>query len=252
MDLDKFINENIDDILENSIDFINEKKKINSKKVNFEFNNKEFNKLSEIYDDDSYLESDSDNIDENVNNNNDSYFESNEDDYTEDNIGELYQNMYENTLYKKENIELNNDIDIDNNNDYELDKDEGYYYFNLINIFIKYYNNKFDKKENFFSDINNIEKDTSNQMELFFDALFEYKILKEKLKLDDLELMKNLYSKDDSEKISKLFETWEYQIYIMEINNKKFISPSLIICFNYIYENNFIDLSWNIFNLKNL
>jgi hypothetical protein len=52
--------------------------------------------------------------------------------------------------------------------------DEGYYYINLINIFVKYYNEKFDKKENFFSGINN-EKDTSTLMEMFFECIIKTK-----------------------------------------------------------------------------
>lgn len=31
-----------------------------------------------------------------------------------------------------------------------IENDNGYYFFNLMNIFVKYYNNKYDKVEHFF------------------------------------------------------------------------------------------------------
>ena len=76
------------------------------------------------------------------------------------------------------------------------------YYFRLLNLFIQYYNEKFNKKDNFFS--NNIKNvgnlETTNQMELFFEAIIEYKNLKKKLNLDDIDCMKYYYEEVNYEK----------------------------------------------------
>jgi hypothetical protein len=90
-------------------------------------------------------------------------------------------------------------------------------------------------------------------MELFFDAIFEYKMIKEKLKLDDVETMKIIYKKSfDSQKILELFNTWDGQIYSLEYNSDKYISPSLLICLNYIWESKIVDEEWDIYTLKNI
>jgi len=258
MDLDKFINDNIDEILTNPNDYVNElninKKSNSNKKVKFKQDNYNIYHGDDNNRDDNFNDNFND-FDDNNYNESDLYLESNNDEYddTNDYINELHQDMYEKKFYKElmeNNSENINEDDINNE-----DNDENYY-LNLINIFIKYYNEKFDKNEHFFSNITDYDKDTSNQMEMFFDLIFEYKILKNKLKLDDLELMKYIYNendnKNDNKLIENLFENWTDQIYVMEINNDKLYSPSLIICFNYIYENNLIDKSWNIFNLKNI
>ena len=210
MDLNKYIDDNIDDILDNSEDFelLNNHPNIFSK-----------NLIS------------------------DKLIETNEDNYEEDYIGELYQNKFEKKYLSNNNL--------DNNSEEEFNKDDGFYYINLINIFIKYYNDKYDKHENFFEGIKNNDKDTSKIMELFFDAVFEYKILNKSLGLDEDESLMNYYfNYEEKDKIKKLFDELDSQIYSLEINNIKIISPSIIICLNYIYENKLIDADWKIFNLK--
>jgi hypothetical protein len=116
---------------------------------------------------------------------------------------------------------------------------------------MKYYNNKFDKNEHFFSDIKDLDKGTSNQMELFFDSVVEFKILKEKLGLTNEQCMDIIYTDSEPDKTLKLFDENQNQIYMLETNSNKFISPSLLICLNWIYQNNFIDSKWNIYNLRN-
>jgi hypothetical protein len=182
--------------------------------------------------------------------NNNSYND-NEDDYNDDNIDELYENL-------KNHKEKDDDQVNDNNVDVDID-----FYYNLINIFMIYYNDKYEKKEHFFSGISDVNKDTSSAMELFFDAILEFKQLKEKLVKDfddDVKEDENLinsiilkfyFDYEDKVKIENLFDIWEGQIYYMEIDKKKIIFPSMIICLNYIYRNNLINSKWSIFNLRN-
>ena len=169
MDLDKYINDNIDEIIENSKNFLIDKTSVNNK-IDI-INNKNSNNIDINYEDED------------------------EDEYSEDIISELYQNMYEssninsniktNVIDIFKNIKQNDlqklDCDIFisnntkiNNNENEFLNDDGYYFFHLINIFTKYFNNKFNKNEHFFSDIKNLNSDTSNQMELFFDSIIEF------------------------------------------------------------------------------
>ena len=252
MDLDAYINNNIDDIISNTNDYIGEyiidKNIKNSNKYNHEClkedDNNSCSDQSGMYDDEL---AEFENYSEEEYFQNDNNLNENEDDDTQDIIGDLYQNMYE----KNNNTELNNSTK--NDDDGEHDNDNGFYYYNLINIFIKYYNNKFDKIENFFVGVKDINKDTSNQMELFFDAIIEYKIVKEKLNLDDFETMKIIYNNTiDSEKILELFDKCSGQIYSLEYNDTKYISPSLVICLNYIYENKISDEYWDIYTMRNI
>ena len=270
MDLDKYINDNIDEIIENSKNFLIDKTSVNNK-IDI-INNKNSNNIDINYEDedeDEYEDEDEDDY----NNQNLVEKEPNEDDYSEDIISELYQNMYEssninsniktNVIDIFKNIKQNDlqklDCDIFisnntkiNNNENEFLNDDGYYFFHLINIFTKYFNNKFNKNEHFFSDIKNLNSDTSNQMELFFDSIIEFKLLKETLKLDNNDCFKIIYSESESEKILEIFSNWNNQIYMFEFDNKKIISPSLLVILNYIYENNIINNDWNIYNLRNV
>ena len=96
-------------------------------------------------------------------------------------------------------------------------------------------------------------------MELFFDAVVEYKLLRETFKQTEEQCFQMIYSDSQSEQILTLFDTWKNQIYMLEIqtNNdgitkENFISPSLIICLNYIFQSKLIDSEWNIYNLRNV
>jgi hypothetical protein len=132
------------------------------------------------------------------------------------------------------------------------------YYFNLLNIFIKYYNDKYNKNENFFSNIKDIDKDTTPQMELFYEMIIEYNLITKNDDLDekegDLLLMKKgeLFVKEEDKGISeergdvhKLIKNPKYQqIYCLELPNKECIySPSLLICLNYLIEHNNSDIT---------
>ncbi len=297
MDLDTYLTENFDEILDNPDNYVSSHNttKLFNKKVSInELNNNiikieknaynkdltEFDDLDEkeymdynyeyydnsndYYDidyEDNYENdneddnnSDNDNLSINVNydnnqnyNNNQIDENHNEDDCTDDIIDELYEKMH-NTMQDKLKTEqpFNNLNSIGE----EDENDDGYYFFNLINVFIKYYNNKYDKIEHFFSNINNLENDTTGQMELFFDAIIEHKMMTEQMQLSNDEAMKQIYSESEPEKISLMFEKWNKQIYMFELGEFKLFSPSLIVCLNYIFENNILNLGWNIYNLR--
>jgi hypothetical protein len=124
------------------------------------------------------------------------------------------------------------------------------YYFKFINIFMKYYNDKYNKNENLFSNIEDKHKDTNSALELFFEAIMEFKDLKEKLNIEN-DLLDKYYD-SDSEEILNLMNSYK-QVYCLEIleNNKdkkKIITISLIICLNYVLVNKI--KKWNIFILK--
>lgn len=206
----------------------------------------------------------------------------NEDDCQDDITSELYQNMYENKLNSDKskqkvnfNLDNNNIFEFDNIDDNDNDKKnlidldiEIGYYLNLINVFMLYYNEKFEKSENFFSGVQNVDMDTSNQMELFFEAIIEFKNLKNKIS-KDIELndkndvileneeslnnitMKFIFNETQEDKIKYLFDLWEGQIYCLNISSEKFFTPSLIVCLNYIQTNNLEFGTYNIFNLRN-
>lgn len=146
----------------------------------------------------------------------------------------------------RDNNKYNN---IDGVDDIDRD-DEGYYFINLMNVFTKYYNNKYDKLEHFFSNIDDMERGVSNQMSIFFDAITEFKMYCDQMNITTEEAMKHLYTESEPEKISKMFETWDKQIYMFELDELKLFSPSLIICLNYIYEKNILNSDWNIYNLR--
>ena len=207
MNINKFIEDNLDDILDNPEYFINEKKELNKEENHIETWN----------------------IIDNTNEDN------GEDEYI---IGNMdYEDFYE--LKEKQNkIQEENIIE---------DSD---YYFQLLNLYIKYYNEKFNKNENLFYNIKNIESDTNSALELFFEAIIEFKHLKDKLNLDEIDLLDKYYKENDNE-IMNLMNS-DDQVYCLEIeiNNKlnKIITFSLIICLNYVLVNKINN--WKIFILK--
>lgn len=257
MDISKYIDEHLDEIIANP-DFLLETG-VNTLKLLKENKSEKFVNSNEL----DYLEQ--------IN-------EPNEDNYQDDIESELFENLYEKKL---QNLITNNNIDLNENKnknegedeDEDEDKDEDEdedsnlnsdieieYYIDLLNIFVKYYNEKFEKNDNFFTGIKNTNSDTSNCMELFFESIFEFDQFKKQLlsennlELEDEKinnfLMNFIFEESESEKISKLFETWDKQIYCLSWSNKKFFSPSLLICLNFINKNNIILDSWNIFNLR--
>ena len=201
MDIDKFIDDNLEEILDNSAFFISA-----------EQNTKENRNTINIYEGEDLEE--------------------------QDNIID-FLDVHEMFERKKEICNQEKEQDI-NNEDPE-------YYFKLINTFMKYYNNKYNKNENLFSNIEDKYKDTNSALELFFEAIMEFKDLKEKLNIDEIDLLDKYYD-SDSKEIINLMNSYN-QVYCLEINEgKKIITISLIICLNYILVNKIE--KWNIFMLK--
>ena len=214
MNIDKFIDENLEEILDNPSFFINTEEEKNNKK----------NKVVNIYEEED-LEEQDDIID--------------------------YQDIHEMMERKKAIIEEKEKQSTTN-----IYGEEPEYFFKLINTYMKFYNEKFNKNENLFSNIENKDKDTNSSLELFFEAIMEFKDLKEKLNIDEIDLLDKYYDYD-SEEIVNLMNSYE-QVYCLEINednkkinedNKKIITISLIICLNYVLVNKIE--KWNIFMLKN-
>ena len=212
MNIDKFIDENLEEILDNPSFFINTEEEKNNKK----------NKVVNIYEEED-LEEQDDIID--------------------------YQDIHEMMERKKAIIE-------EKQSTTNIYGEEPEYFFKLINTYMKFYNEKFNKNENLFSNIENKDKDTNSSLELFFEAIMEFKDLKEKLNIDEIDLLDKYYDYD-SEEIVNLMNSYE-QVYCLEINednkkinedNKKIITISLIICLNYVLVNKIE--KWNIFMLKN-
>jgi hypothetical protein len=221
MDIDKFIDDNIEEILDNPAFFISE-----------EQNTKENRKVVNIYEGED-LEEQDDLID----------------------ILDVHE-----MLEKKKEAIKNHD-----NHDNLENPEDPEYYFKLINIFMKYYNDKYNKNENLFSNIENKFKDTNSALELFFEAIMEFNDLKEKFNMDGpsrassgidaIDLLDKYYDYDSKE-IINLMNSYE-QVYCLEINEdnincledkKKIITISLIICLNYVLVNKIE--KWNIFILK--
>ena len=139
-----------------------------------------------------------------------------------------------------------------NNNSKSSEGDESnkgsVYYFNLLNMFIKYYNDKYDKNEHFFSSIKDNNKDTSTQMEMFYEMIIEYNTLKNNTVAEGTEdtesILGNIYKEGDS-KICDLLNDSKYeQVYCLELPNKeKIYTLSLLLCLNYIIDNNNCDIT---------
>lgn len=234
-----------------------------------EYNHEYYDASNEYFDincqnttDDSDILNDHDDIDEQFEP------ELNEDNCENDIIDELYEKMYDSmqqttntfneqamNMFNEQATNIFNKQETNTNvklflNDNEIENDDGYYFINLMNIFTKYYNIKYNKNEHFFSNINDSEKDTSSQMELFFDAILEFKIVMKQMNLNNNEIMKQLYTEHEPEKISEMFEKGNEQIYMFELDELKLFSPSLIVCLNYIFEKNILNSNWNIYNLR--
>lgn len=319
MNLDEYLSENLDNILDNPDKYISSNSSIkqdklikytkSNKKVLIDESNNDIIEIEKIiketeeniniddFDEKEYLEYNQEYYDnsneyydisceESDNNNNEEIdydYENNnkqqdkyqsiisteeptEDDCEDDIMDELYEKMHKSlhpTNNTDETFETDNksiqellskseeltNSNSNSNSSTEL-YDNGEYFFNLMNIFIKYYNNKFDKVEHFFSNVKDIEKGTTYQMEMFFDSIIEFKMFCECMELSSDIAMEHLYKETEPDKISKLFEKWDKQIYMFELGELKMFSPSLIICLNYVYEKNILNEDWNIYNLR--
>ena len=222
LDIDKFIEENLDDIIENK------------NEIFIDYSLKELNN-------DLEKESNKD-LEKELNND----LEKNEDE-EDDNMNDCITEFYEKKLGIIEESS-------------EMPEEE--YYFSLLNVFLEYYNYKFDKKDNFFSENSKIlgSLETNPQMELFFEAIIEFKNLKNKINLseikgndDDIEYISYYYDSsvedENKEILNYINDDNIEQIYCLDLVDKKIIAPALIICLDYIVRNN-LEKNWNIYNLK--
>jgi hypothetical protein len=232
MDINKFINENLDDILNNADEYISKPINNDKKKVSWK---EEIEESSKILDN------------------------QNEDELTNEELqGELFEKYY-NKITEKEYLksigEYNSDEDEKEDKEDTNEENISEYKISLLNLFLIHYNEKYEKCENYFSNIKNIEKDTSNSMELFFEALVEFKKIKEELKYEeDEECMDYYFEESDDKNIIEMFDKFpEGQMYCLDYNNKRIISPSILVCLNYLINNKedlFENKNWNIFNLR--
>ena len=127
-----------------------------------------------------------------------------------------------------------------------------------------HYNNKYEKEENFFSNIVD-EKDTNSQMELFYETIVEFNMLKDKFETIDIFYYYVDYI--DKKNVKKMIDENDGQIHCLEIIKDestitKIISPSMLTLLCYIINNLyagepvFLDKlyphvpKWSIYNLK--
>ena len=140
------------------------------------------------------------------------------------------------------------------------------YIVRLLNMFITYYNLKFNKKDHFFSGVVE-DTDTTHIMEMFYEAMHKFTECEEKLHLTNDELYDYYVKKEnDTYSYTKVSENkinieelvnTDNECYLMEITteNSKYniITPILLVCFHYLLEHE-IELDENIviFNLHNM
>lgn len=246
MDLTKFINENLDEILDNTDEYITNQKTEKTQKTQKHISWKE-----EIEETANIIDN------------------RNEDEPTNDEIQEeLFQDYYDKKLQKDYFKSIGQEVpDSDEEKTEEAKEEElSQYRLNLLNLFLIHYNEKYDKQENYFSNIKNIQKDTNNPMELFFEIIVEFKKVKEILELDKEKDVKDVeddeyseclnywYEDSDDKNVEIMLEKFsEGQLYCLNYGKKRIITPSLMICLNYLINNKeplFGNKDWNIFNLR--
>jgi hypothetical protein len=238
MDLTKYINDNLDEILDNTDDYIFTAKPQNLQKpvkhITWKEELEESSKIMDIQ---------------------------NEDEPTNDEIREeLFQDYYDKKLQKEYLKSIGQKVpDSDEEKtEEEIEEEMSQYRLNLLNLFLIHYNEKYDKQENYFSDIKNVEKDTNNPMELFFEIIVEFKKMKEILELEEdnkeEEYLNYWFEDSDDKNIDMMYTKFpEGQMYCLDYAKKRIITPSLFICLNYLINNKkelFESKDWNIFNLR--
>jgi hypothetical protein len=167
-----------------------------------------------------------------------------------ENLNKFIKNIKIPTEKKSNN---NNEEDEDENT-YEKEisekKDKEPYIINIINLFMKYFNNKYKQNLNFFAGIKNEDSDTNKQMESFIAAVDEYGYIKEKIFLNE----RSEFYFEEQEDVNNYLENENIEnFYILQIENdnqKNIYSPSLLDCLNYVHFNNMTENNWNIYNLK--
>ncbi|AYV80092.1 MAG: hypothetical protein Gaeavirus9_2 [Gaeavirus sp.] len=134
-------------------------------------------------------------------------------------------------------------------------KDTTDYMTTLLNVFMMYYNEKYEKTDNFFTGITEPKSDTSTQMELFYEYSTELNIIKDKLlKSGNTDYINYYYPEDDTENVTHMMELFTEQIYCLELDDIHIISPSLLICLTYLItkkQDKIYDVKdWKIYNLR--
>lgn len=237
MDLTKYINENLTEILDNTDEYItnaitNAKSVVSKKKiVSWKLEIEETAKMMDT---------------------------KNEDETTIDEIrAELFEDYYDKKLQKEYLKSIGQPV-IDSDDEQtqeEIEESISEHKTNLLNLFLIHYNEKYEKRENYFTNIKNIEKDTSNSMELFFEAIVEFKKIKEIMEFEEDEDCINYYVEDtDDKQIDEMFSKFpENQMYCLDYKKNRIITPSILICLNYLINNKedlFETKNWNIYNLR--
>jgi hypothetical protein len=116
------------------------------------------------------------------------------------------------------------------------------FYQSLINTYMIYYNEKYDKNETI---ISNVKNETNPQMELFYEAIFNYTKYGEKNNIQPEEILNIIYEKEEY----NLKNIEHEELYCLDMCEKKMYSPLLIVCLSYVVENNI--KTWKIYSLKN-
>lgn len=116
------------------------------------------------------------------------------------------------------------------------------FYQSLINTYMIYYNEKYDKNETILS---NVKNETNPQMELFYEAIFNYTKYGEKNNIQPEEILNIIYEKEEY----NLKNIENEELYCLDMCEKKMYSPLLIVCLSYVVENNI--KTWKIYSLKN-
>lgn len=206
MDLDKFINDNLDEILDDI-----DNKYLPSRTVKFNDildvqsnyenwkneDDDEDDKINELIEDENnkkFVAKENQvfysNLNKNSNINNNSPYLNDEPNLNNVNLNlddnksimETYNKMLDGSNIENDFSMLNDEHNIkDNlNNKFsdEYVRDDGFYYIHILAIFTKYFNNKFDKNQHFFAGIQDQIKDTNDLMELFIGSTTEYKYIK--------------------------------------------------------------------------
>ncbi len=233
MNIDKYINQNLDEILDNANEFIATKKKLDKKKKKVSWK-EEIEETSKMVDMENEEEFNNDELEQ-----------------------ELFEEYYN---IKMEKEYLKSIGEYDEETDEHLNEDEkeeiiAEHKVSLLNLFLIHYNEKFNKCENYFSHVKNIKEETNNLMELFFEALVELKTVKQTLEIDENDDCMDYYFEDkDEKKVDEMFKKFpKGQMYCLDYDKKIIISPSILICLNYLINNKkdlFEVKNWNIFNLR--
>ena len=237
MDLDQYINDNLDEILANTDEYIGTTKTKGEKPVKKHITWKEdLEETSNIVDD------------------------RNEDEATNEELqGELLEEYY-NKKAEKEYLKSIGEDYSDSDEEREKEEEEkqeeiSEHKLNLLNLFLIHYNEKYERCENYFSNITDIEKDTTTSMEFFFESMVEFKKLKQVLEEEDDEICMDYFFEDmDDSNIEKMFDKFpEGQMYCLDYLKTRILSPSLLVCLNYLSNNKkelFEEKNWNIFHLR--